>query len=126
MSSEPERDEMGPGPNCAAAPPPSQPECSLYVSLLYEVLTKFYVVRAVHFGIKLYNDQRNAQVFNFLSVYFYLICFGLSFTTSAWLKSPGPGADTIPKGLEPRRNYTPASEDGLKESPKHVTQKSID
>jgi hypothetical protein len=28
----------------------------------------FYVVRTVHFGMKLYNDQRNAQVFN-LSVY---------------------------------------------------------
>jgi hypothetical protein len=24
----------------------------------------FYVVRTVHFGMKLYNDQRNAQVFN--------------------------------------------------------------
>jgi hypothetical protein len=28
------------------------------------VLEKFYVVRIVHFGMKLYNDQRNAQVFN--------------------------------------------------------------
>jgi hypothetical protein len=25
---------------------------------------KFYVVRTVHFGMKLFNDQRNAQVFN--------------------------------------------------------------
>jgi hypothetical protein len=25
---------------------------------------KFYVVRAVHFEMKLYNDQRNAPVFN--------------------------------------------------------------
>jgi hypothetical protein len=25
---------------------------------------KFYVVRTMHFGMKLYNDQRNAQVFN--------------------------------------------------------------
>jgi hypothetical protein len=25
---------------------------------------QFYVVRTVHFRIKLYNDQRNAQVFN--------------------------------------------------------------
>jgi hypothetical protein len=24
----------------------------------------FYVVRTVHFGMKLYDDQRNAQVFN--------------------------------------------------------------
>jgi hypothetical protein len=34
--------------------------------------TKFYVVRTVHFGIKLYNDQRNAQVFN-LFIYEYLL-----------------------------------------------------
>jgi hypothetical protein len=33
--------------------------------------TIFYVVRAVHFGMNLYNDQRNAQVFN-LSVYLLL------------------------------------------------------
>jgi hypothetical protein len=33
------------------------------------------------------------------------------------------GSDTIPRELEPRRRYVPASEDGLKESPKHVRQK---
>jgi hypothetical protein len=32
---------------------------------------KFYVVRTVHFGIKLYNDQLKAQVFN-LFIYFFL------------------------------------------------------
>jgi hypothetical protein len=32
------------------------------------VVFKFYVVRTMHSGMKLYNDQRNAQVFN-LSVY---------------------------------------------------------
>jgi hypothetical protein len=31
----------------------------------------FYVLRIVHFGIKFYNDQRNAQVFN-LFVYLLL------------------------------------------------------
>jgi hypothetical protein len=31
----------------------------------------FCVVRTVHFGMKLYNDQRNAQVFN-LFVYLLL------------------------------------------------------
>jgi hypothetical protein len=31
----------------------------------------FYVVRTVHFGMKLYNDQRNAQVFN-LCIYLLL------------------------------------------------------
>jgi hypothetical protein len=30
----------------------------------------FYVVRTVHFGMKLYNDQRNAQVFN---LFIYLL-----------------------------------------------------
>jgi hypothetical protein len=37
-----------------------------------------------------------------------------------------PGADTITRRLEPRRICKPASEDGLKESPKHVRQKYID
>jgi hypothetical protein len=32
---------------------------------------EFYAVRTMHFGMKLYNDQRNAQVFN-LSVYLLL------------------------------------------------------
>jgi hypothetical protein len=31
---------------------------------------KFYVVRTVHFGMKLYNDQRNAQVCN---LFIYLL-----------------------------------------------------
>jgi hypothetical protein len=34
-----------------------------------------------------------------------------------------PGADTIPGILEPLPKFTPASEDGVKESPKHVRQK---
>jgi hypothetical protein len=34
------------------------------------LLNKFYVVRTVHFGMKLYNDQRNAQVFN---LFIYLL-----------------------------------------------------
>jgi hypothetical protein len=29
----------------------------------------FYIVRTVHFGMKLYNDQRNVQVFNFICVF---------------------------------------------------------
>jgi hypothetical protein len=33
---------------------------------------KFYVVRTMHFGMKLYNDQRNAQVSN-LFIYKYLL-----------------------------------------------------
>jgi hypothetical protein len=31
---------------------------------------KFYVVRTVHWGLKLYNDKRNAQVFN---LFIYLL-----------------------------------------------------
>jgi hypothetical protein len=77
--------------------------------------------------MKLYNDQRNAQVFN-LSIYVCFTGLGLSFSPSSeagvqirqWFK----GADTIPSRLEPLPNLysTPASEDGLKESPKHVKQ----
>jgi hypothetical protein len=48
-------------------------------SLLFVLLIKalmqsdidFYVVRTVHFGIKLYNDLRNAQVF-YLLIYLLL------------------------------------------------------
>jgi hypothetical protein len=49
--------------------------------------------------IKLYNDQRNAQVFNYLSIYFCLTCLGLSFSPTSeagvqiwqWFKFPGYG-----------------------------------
>jgi hypothetical protein len=100
--------------------------------LLFDILyykTKFDVVMTVHFGMKLYNDQRNAQVFN-LSIHFCLTSFGLSLSPSSeaglqirqWFKSPGYDV-SIPRRLEPRRICTPASEDDLKESPKHVRQK---
>jgi hypothetical protein len=36
----------------------------------YVLFCFFYVVRTVHFGMKLYNDQRNAQVFN---LFIYLL-----------------------------------------------------
>jgi hypothetical protein len=59
----------------------------------------FYVVRTVHFGMKLYNDKRNAQVFNLFIYFFCLACFGLSFSPSSeasvqlrqWFTSPGYG-----------------------------------
>jgi hypothetical protein len=50
--------------------------------LLIDLLI-FYVVRTVHFGMKLYNDQRNAQVLMYLSIYFCLTCFGFSFSPSS-------------------------------------------
>jgi hypothetical protein len=37
---------------------------------IFYVVRNFYVVRTVHFGMKLYNDQRNAQVFN---LFIYLL-----------------------------------------------------
>jgi hypothetical protein len=88
--------------------------------------------------MKLYNDQRNAQVFNlfYLSIYSCLTCFGLSFSPSSeagvqirqWFKSPGYGVSAralkpYPEERTPCRSCTPACEDGLKESPKHVRQK---
>jgi hypothetical protein len=33
--------------------------------------------------VELYNDQRNAQGFNSFSIYFFLRCFGLSFSPSS-------------------------------------------
>jgi hypothetical protein len=72
----------------------------------------------------------------YLSIHFCLTCFGLPFSPSSgagvqfrqWFKSTGYGLRAralipYPGQLNYYRNYTPASEDGLKESPKHVRQK---
>jgi hypothetical protein len=59
--------------------------------------------------MKLFNDQRNAQVFN-LSV-----CSLLPYK----LRAPTPHTGD----LNHSQNFKPASEDGLKENPKHVRQK---
>jgi hypothetical protein len=67
-----------------------------------------------------------------LYIYFCLTCFGLSFTPSSeagvqlrqWFKFYGYRALTpYPGDLNHCRICTPASKDGLKESPKHVRQK---
>jgi hypothetical protein len=71
----------------------------------------------------------------YLSIYFCLTRFGLSFCPSSeagaqlrqWFKAAGYGASTRPLIPNPGdlnhcRNFTPASEDGLKESPKQVKQ----
>jgi hypothetical protein len=72
----------------------------------------------------------------YLSNYFCLICFGRSFSPSSdagvqlrqWSKFPRYGVSA--RALTPYAEYlnycrscTPASEDGLKESPKHIRQK---
>jgi hypothetical protein len=85
----------------------------------------FYVVRTVHFGMKLYNDQRNAQVL-ILIIYLLLpYMFWALFSQSSeagvqfrqWFQSPGYGVSA--RALTPY----PASEDWPKETPKHVRQK---
>jgi hypothetical protein len=69
-----------------------------------------------------------------LSIYFSLTCFGLSFSPSSeagvqlrqWFKSPGYGVsaqELTPGDLNHCRRSTPAPEDGLIESLKHVRQK---
>jgi hypothetical protein len=93
-------------------------QCVLYAVLLFPEFSdihsftrvvqrncrqEIYVVRTVHFGMKLYNDQRNAQ--------------SPGYGVSARALTPYPG------DLNHCRSCTPASEDGLKESPKHVRQK---
>jgi hypothetical protein len=86
--------------------------------------------------MKLYNDQRNAQVLN-LFIYLLLpYMFRASFSPSSetdvqlrqWFKSPGYGVSArvltpYPADLNHCRSCTPASEDGLKERPNHVRQK---
>jgi hypothetical protein len=82
---------------------------------------------------KLYNDQRNPQVFN-LFIYL-LIPFGLSLRPSSeagvqlrqWF-NPGYGVSAraltpYPGDLNHCQSCTSASEDGLKERPKHVRRK---
>jgi hypothetical protein len=72
----------------------------------------------------------------YLSIYFRLTCFGFSFSPSSeegvqlrqWFMSPGYGVNgraltPYPGDLNHCRSCTPASEDGLKEGPKHVRQK---
>jgi hypothetical protein len=101
-------------------------------------LSELYVVSTVHFGMKLHNDQLKAQVFNlfYLSIYFCLTCFGLSFSPSSescvqfrqWFKFPGYGISAraltpYPGDLNHYRSCTPDSEDGQKQSAKHVRQK---
>jgi hypothetical protein len=61
----------------------------------------FYVVKTVHLETKFYDDQLNTQIPNLfhLSIYFCLICFGLSSSSTSeagvqlrqWFKSPGYG-----------------------------------
>jgi hypothetical protein len=72
-----------------------------------------------------------------LSVYLFLTCFWLSFSLSSeagvklqqWFKSPRYNfsarvrMDGYPGDLDHCRSCTPAPEDELKESPKHVRQK---
>jgi hypothetical protein len=79
----------------------------------YSCIIMFYVVRTVHFGMKLYNHQRNAQGFN-LFIYLLLPYMFRSYirpifrgkcTTSAvvqvsWVWCQRPGADTISRRLE--------------------------
>jgi hypothetical protein len=66
----------------------------------------FFIVTTVHFQMKLYKNQRNAQVFNL----FIYSGYGVS----------ARALTTYPGDLNHCRNRTPSSEDGLKESPKHV------
>jgi hypothetical protein len=95
------------------------------------IKTLFYVVRVVHFAMKLYNDKLNAQVFKF-NLFIYLLlpymfwAFFSPFSEAGiqlrrWFKSPGYGISTraltpYPGDLKHCRSCASASVDGLKES----------
>jgi hypothetical protein len=87
----------------------------------------FYVVSTVHFEMKLYNDQRNAQVFN-LFIYLLLPYMFRGFLLAHLQRQVynfGAGSSVLGMGsasedLNHCRSCTPASEDVLKESLKHV------
>jgi hypothetical protein len=85
---------------------------------------------------KLYNNQCIAQVFNlfihftsalhdsgFLLAHLQRQVYNFGVVQVFWVWYQRPGADTIPRRLDPHWNCTPASEDGLKESPNHVRWK---
>jgi hypothetical protein len=76
-----------------------------------------HLFAAKHLRSKLYNDQLNAQVLFILFIYLLLPYMFLGYGVSARALTEYPG-DVNHGG-----NCTPASEDGLKESPKHVRQK---
>jgi hypothetical protein len=59
--------------------------------------------------------------FIYLSIDFCLICFGLSFSPSS--EAGARALTPYPADFNSDRNCTPASEDVVKESPKHVRQK---
>jgi hypothetical protein len=100
------------------------------------------VLRVLNFMLKdraFWNDCTMTNVMYkfiiYLSIFFCLTCFGISFSPPSeagvkirqWFKSPGYGFSAwaltpYPGGVNHCQNCTPASEDGLKESPKHVRQ----
>jgi hypothetical protein len=82
----------------------------------------FYAVRTVHFGMKIYNDQRNAHVFN-LFIYLVLPYMFRAFFSPTVYGVSARALTPYPGDLNRCRSCTPASENGLKESPKHVRQK---
>jgi hypothetical protein len=82
----------------------------------------------VQFEMKLYNNQRNAQVFLFISLFASVLLvsgFLQAYLQEALCTVPTwPGRWLHTEETRPLPNlYLAASEDGLKESPKHVRQK---
>jgi hypothetical protein len=86
--------------------------------------------------MKLYHDQRYAQVFLFTSALHisgFLLArlqrqvynFGSGSSLLGMVSVP-EAPTPYPADLNHRQNCTPASEDGVKESPKRVRQKKID
>jgi hypothetical protein len=97
---------------------------------------KFYYVSTTHLELNCIMTKLMHKFLINLSIYFCLTCFGLSFSPSSeagvqlrqWFQSPGYGVKAwaltpYPGDLNYCRGCTPASENGLKESPKHVRQK---
>jgi hypothetical protein len=83
-------------------------------------------------SISFCNDQLNAQVFKFYFIYLFNSALHVSSFLLAHLQRQvynfGSGSSLLgmvsaPGDLNHCRSCTPACEDGLKESPKHVMQK---
>jgi hypothetical protein len=88
---------------------------------------KNFVIRTVHFGIKLCSDQRNVQVFKFIYLFNYALYVSgiLLAHLQTQVYNYGSGSGFIlaraltpyPEYLNKRRNCTPGSERWVKTKP---------
>jgi hypothetical protein len=71
----------------------------------------------------MYQFTSALHVLGFLLAHLHRQVYNFGVVQVSWVWCQRQDTDTIPRRFETRRSCTPAFEDGLKESPKHVSQK---